>query len=441
MADYSFLLQLGLILTIGVVGSDILKRINFPEILGFLLVGVFINIFFLITSHDVNLAEILDIVVAVTLGFIGFNLGSEIDWKTIQSMSYKIIIILLFESLLTFIAVTIIVYMLSFPLHIALIFGALASATAPAGTAAIFWENDCKGPLTTATMFILALDDIVAIILTDLAMDYTTIFYEGHGFDLIGLIFPIIFDLVGSLILGFISGLLIVYVLNREDDHGEYVSLVVGSIFICIGAASIFSISYILPTMIFGITVSSLCKKPEINFIQKKALQDVLGLSTPKITEIIYEKKKNGDSIEEPQQIFHEVFRISSPFLALFFILIGINLDLSSILDIGLIGLIYMATRTVAKSGGSYIGGLVAKSQPVVQKYLGLCLLSQAGVALGLAVLISEHLATFGTEAALLGIFVLNTITASTIVFQIFGPFAIKWAIDLSGEGNIDSCP
>ncbi|PWI49330.1 hypothetical protein CEE45_02005 [Candidatus Heimdallarchaeota archaeon B3_Heim] len=440
MPEYEFLLQIGLILTIGVIGSNVLKKLKFPEILGFLLVGVFLNLFFLISGYDVNFTEILDIVVAVTLGFIGFNLGSEIDWNMIRNLSAKIMIILLFESLLTFFAVTVIVYALSFPLHVALVFGALASATAPAGTAAIFWENHCIGPLTTATMFILALDDVVAIILTDLAMDYSTMVYSDHAFNLIELFFPIVFDLSASFMLGFTAGLLIVYALNRVEDHGRYVSLVVGSIFICIGVASILNISYILPTMVFGITVSSLCRKPEIDYPTKKALQEVLSLSSPKITELIYDKKNNGDFKDEPHQIFHEVFRISTPILALFFILIGISLDLTSLFDIGLIGVIYILTRTLAKSGGAYFGGMVAQAQPVVQKYLGLCLLSQAGVALGLAVIISEHFAQFGTEAGLLGFFILNTITASTIIFQIFGPIAIKWAIDKSGEGNGQSC-
>jgi Kef-type K+ transport system membrane component KefB len=440
MPEYEFLLQIGLILTIGVIGSNVLKKVNFPEILGFLLVGVFLNLFFIISGHEINLTELLDIVVAVTLGFIGFNLGSEIDWNTIKNLSTNIIIILLFESLLTFIAVTVVVYALSFPLHVALVFGALASATAPAGTAAIFWENHCIGPLTTATMFILALDDIVAIILTDLAMDYSTIVYSGHALNLTELLLPIVFDLSASFMLGITAGLLIVYALNRVEDHGRYVSLVVGSILMCIGVASILNISYILPTMIFGITVSSLCKKPDIDYPTKKALREVLGLSSPKLMEIIYNKKKNRKFKTEPHQIFHEVFRISTPIIALFFILIGISLDLTSLFDIGLIGIVYMLTRTLAKSGGAYFGGIVAKAQPVVQKYLGLCLLSQAGVALGLAVIISEHFAQFGTEAGTLGIFILNTITASTIIFQIFGPVAIKWAIDKSGEGNGQSC-
>ncbi len=440
MAEYEFLLQIGLILTIGVIGSNFLKKLNFPEILGFLLVGVLLNLFFLVTENKVNFADLLDIVVAVTLGFIGFNLGSEIDWNTIKNLSTKIVVILLFESLLTFIAVTIVVYALDFPFHVALVFGALASATAPAGTAAIFWENHCIGPLTTATMFILALDDIVAIILTDLAMDYTSIVYSGHKVNLPELFLPIVFDLSASFLLGFMSGILIVYALNRVEDHGKFISLVVGSIFICIGAASILHISYILPTMIFGITVASLCKKPDIDYPTKKALQEVLGLSSPKIMEIIYDRKKNGELKTEPHQIFHEVFRLSTPVIALFFILIGVSLDLTSLMEIGLVGIVYMVVRTLAKSGGAYFGGVIAQASPVVQKYIGFCLLSQAGVALGLAVIISEHYAQFGAEAGLLGVFILNTITASTIIFQIFGPMAIKWAIDKSGESNAKSC-
>jgi Kef-type K+ transport system membrane component KefB len=179
MIDLTLLVGFGIILTIGVAGSDFLKKIHFPEILGFMLVGVVLNILLTTVNHDVIITDFLDIIVAVTLGFIGFNLGSEIDWQTIKSISSKIFIILLCEALLTFIIVTIAVYaLLGFSqFHIALIFGALASATAPAGTAAVFWENDARGALTTTTMFILALDDIIAIILTDIALDYSTLIY------------------------------------------------------------------------------------------------------------------------------------------------------------------------------------------------------------------------------------------------------------------------
>ena len=102
MPEYEFLLQIGLILTIGVIGTNILKKVKFPEILGFLLVGVFLNLFFVVSGHNVNFSGLLDVVVAVTLGFIGFNLGSEIEWNTIRNLSSKILIILLFESLLTY---------------------------------------------------------------------------------------------------------------------------------------------------------------------------------------------------------------------------------------------------------------------------------------------------------------------------------------------------
>ncbi|MHA2247595.1 MAG: cation:proton antiporter [Candidatus Hodarchaeales archaeon] len=437
MTDFSIFLIIGLILTIGVFGSDLLKKIKFPQILGFLLVGIVLNIFLTLIGQEFVITEFLDIIVAVTLAFIGFNLGSEIDWKTIRSMSMKILIILLSEALLTFFAVTIVVYMITTKLHLALVFGALASATAPAGTAAVFWENDCKGPLTTAAMFILALDDIVAIVLTDIAIDYATLFYRGHAIDLVGLFLPVIYDIVASLALGMTSGFSVVYLLNREEDHGEYVDLVIGSIFVCIGIASILGISYILPTMIFGVTVASLCRKPDIDFKKKKLIEEVFGTSSPEITSIYYEKIiETRDEESEPHQIFHEVFRIASPFIAMFFVLIGLSLDLTSIVQIGFVGVIYMATRTIAKAIGSNIGASLAKAEPVIQKYLGFCLLSQAGVALGLAVLISEHFATFGSTAADTGLFILSTITATTIVFQIFGPVAIKWAIDRSGEAG-----
>ncbi|MFX0149989.1 MAG: cation:proton antiporter [Candidatus Hodarchaeota archaeon] len=436
MPDYSFLIFIGLIIAIGVIGSDLLKKIRFPQILGFILVGIGLNIFLTFIGQDISITEVLDIIVAVTLGFIGFNLGSEIDWKTIRSMSSRILVILLFEALLTFFAVTFVIYLVTNQFHIAIVFGALASATAPAGTATVFWEHKTEGELTTTVMFILALDDVVAILLTDFAIDFVTLTYTNtHGFDFWALFYPVFFDIGTSLLLGVIAGLIVAYLLNREDDHAEYVDLVIGSILVCIGLSSVLRISYILPTMVFGITVASLCEKPDINFKAKKVIRELFETSSSEFTDIHFEKLKEKEKTE-PHQIFHEVYKIASPFIAIFFVLIGFSLDLTMLMEIGLVGILYMTTRTLAKTIGARTGASLVKSESVVQKYLGPCLLSQAGVALGLAVLVSEHYVTFGAEAAQIGLFILNTIIATTIIFQIFGPLAIKWAIDKSGEAN-----
>ncbi|MHA2202231.1 MAG: cation:proton antiporter [Candidatus Hodarchaeales archaeon] len=432
--EITLILEIGLILTFGVLGSDGLKKLKFPEILGFILVGIIAGLVFrpfgLFQDHY---ATITNIIVAVALGFIGFHLGSEIDWKTLKTMSSKVIIILVFEAFITFFLVAFLVLLITQELYIALLFGALSSATAPAGTAAVFWEYDCKGPLTATTMIILALDDIFAIILTDFAIDYASIHLGGGKLDLFDLFVPMIVDIGFSVILGLVAGILLSYVLNREEEHGEYVNLIIGAVLVCIGISGFLNISYILPTMVFGVTIASLCKKPEIDPQKKAWITEIFGPSTEGIISVI-DKELLEVSEDEPHQIFHEVYRIASPLVALFFVLIGLNLDISSIAQIGFLGFFYLIGRTVAKSFGAFIGASIVKAEPVVQKYLGPCLYSQAGVALGLAVLISDKLASFGVPE--MGLLILNTITATTIVFQIFGPLAIKWAIQRSGEAR-----
>ncbi len=426
--EITLILEIGLILTLGVTGSDLLKKAKFPQILGFILVGIIAGIVLRpFGLFQENYASITNVVVAVALGFIGFNLGSEIDWNTIKSMSAKVIIILLFEGLITFFLVGVIIFSITQELYLALLFGALSSATAPAGTAAVFWEYNCKGPLTTTTMFILALDDILAIILTDFAIDYSSIVLGGHEFNLMELFFPVFFDIFFSLGLGIGTGVLLSIKLNREDNHGEYLDLIIGTILVCIGISGFLGISYILPTMIFGITIASLCKKPEIDPQKRELISDL----SDDLAEMIDTELQELSS-EEPHQIFHEVYRIASPIVALFFVLIALNLDLGSVVQIGLIGFVYLAGRTVAKTIGAYLGAAVVKAEENVRKYLGPCLYSQAGVALGLAVLIADKLTGFGVPET--GLLILNTITATTIVFQLFGPIAIKWAVERSGE-------
>jgi Kef-type K+ transport system membrane component KefB len=427
------ILEIGLLLTFAVIGSDTFKKLRLPEILGFIFVGIAIGIIFQpLGLYQNDYSGVTNIVVAVALGFIGFNLGSEIDWKTLQSMSTKVLVILIFEGLITFFLVSFLILLITNELYLALLFGALASATAPAGTAAVFWEYDCRGPLTTTTMIILALDDIMAIVLTDFAIDYTTIIFEEIRLDLFNLFIPMIMDLGLSVFIGVTAGVLLSYKLNREDDHGEYVTLIIGAVLVCIGLAGFLHISYILPTMVLGVTIASLCKKPEIDPKKKALLTDLFG-STEAIIDVI-DQELIEISEDEPHQIFHEVYRIATPVVALFFVLIGLSLDLSSLAQIGFLGLLYMIGRTLAKSVGAYLGATVVKADPVIRKYLGPCLYSQAGVALGLAVLISEKLISLGVPDV--GLMVLNTITATTIVFQIFGPIAIKWAVQTSGEAR-----
>ncbi|MFX0122197.1 MAG: cation:proton antiporter [Candidatus Hodarchaeota archaeon] len=432
--EITLILEIGLILTFGVLGSDGLKKLKFPEILGFILVGIIAGLilrpFGLFQDHY---ATITNVIVAVALGFIGFHLGSEIDWKTLKTMSTKVIVILVIEAFFTFLFVAFLVFLITQELYLALLFGALSSATAPAGTAAVFWEYDCKGPLTATTMIILALDDIFAIILTDFAIDYASIHFGGGRLDLFNLFVPMIVDIGFSVVLGLVAGIPLSFALNREDKHGEYVNLIIGAVLVCIGISGLLNISYILPTMVFGVTIASLSKKPKIDPQKKMLMSKILGPQTEEILGIIDQELLELRE-EEPHQIFHEVYRIASPLVALFFVLIGLNLDISSLMQIGLLGALYLIGRTVAKSVGAYIGTSIVKAEPIVRKYLGPCLYSQAGVALGLAVLISDKLASFGVPE--MGSLILNTITATTIVFQIFGPLAIKWAIQRSGEAR-----
>lgn len=431
--EITLILEIGLILTIGVLGSDGLKKLKFPQILGFILVGIVAGLvlrpFGLFQEHY---ATITNIIVAVALGFIGFHLGSEIDWKTLKTMSTKVIIILVIEAFFTFFLVSFLVFLITQELYLALLFGALSSATAPAGTATVFWEYDCKGPLTATTMIILALDDIFAIILTDFALDYTAIYLQGGRIDLFNLFFPMIIDIGFSVGLGLIAGILFSIVLNREEEHGEYVNLIIGAVLVCIGISGFLNISYILPTMVFGVTIASLCKKPKIDPQKKAWITEVFGFSSEAVIKIIDQELEVGE--DEPHQIFHEVYRIASPLVALFFVLIGLNLNISAITQIGFLGFLYLIGRTVAKSMGAYFGASIVKAEETVRKYLGPCLYSQAGVALGLAVLISDKLATFGVPE--MGLLILNTITATTIVFQIFGPLTIKWAVQKAGEAR-----
>ena len=125
---------------------------------------------------------------------------------------------------------------------------------------------------------------------------------------------------------------------------------------------------------------------------------------------------------------------ISLPIYTIFFVIAGAHLQISLLPAMGFLGLVYILCRSFGLIGGSFFGAAISKSDPIIRKYLGLGILSQAGVAIGLAIMATRDFSALGQVGKDLGILVINTIAATTIVFEIIGPIATKFAIRQAGE-------
>jgi Kef-type K+ transport system membrane component KefB len=291
--------------------------------------------------------------------------------------------------------------------YIAIVFGALASATDPASTVMVIWERKCKGNLTDTLMFILAMDDVLAILLANVSISIAILFLSDPGtVTLIAAAVGTIYQIVASCIIGGILGAVMVVFVNREDNRREILEFELGMIILLIGLMSWLHLSPILACMVFGFVVG--------NYVSS-----------------------------EKDPVSHTLKVVMSPIVMIFFVIVGASIDLSVIsgLSVVLLAVVYVGGRTFAKYIGAFGGAGVTKTGPLTRKYLGLCLMSQAGVAVGLSLVVERSFMQIGTQAATdFGILIINVIAVTTMILQIFGPIAASEGLRRAGEYPEEIC-
>ncbi len=397
-------LVVGAGLTLAFVGAALMKKVGFPQIVGFMLAGVVLRYSGIAGPETF---EPLGIVVSLALGLIGYNIGLELKFDIFRNRVKKLTLIVLFEATAAFWLVTLLTLWLSGELYLAIIFGALASATAPAATADVIWEYKCKGPVTESVMFVLALDDLVAVILTNAAFAYALLILAPATNSILAVILNPLIMIIGSSIIGGLFGFAYVQVVNREDDRARLVELELGLIILLVGLVHVLGLSDIFAAIIFGLVLN--------NFIDKKKAE------VPQMLEIIM-----------------------SPVVMLFFVIIGANMHLElfigeqAILVVSL-AIVYLIGRTIGKLSGSYVSAAITNSEKTVKKYLGTCLMCQAGVALGLSFIIEEEFIALGGAAADAGVIILSVVGLSTMVLELVGPLVVKWGLRQAGELGEDA--
>lgn len=402
------ILELGAILILGFAGAHLLKKIHIPQVLGFILSGFIIGLpnryWREFLSYDF-INDISQPLVTIALGIIGFNIGAELSWKELKKIEKRILFILIADSIGTFLVVSLLVGFLT-PLgwNFAFILGALGSATAPAATADVLWEYKSSGPLTQAVLFILAVDDIIAILLVQITSNVAYGSIPGNDFSALYIFTEFASEAGIAIAIGIGAGVIITWVINKVKDHSEILELIIGAFVAIIGVAMLLNTSAILAAMVFGAIIASFGTKTTAG-------------------------------------VFQDIFKIGSPIIAIFFIMVGFNMNPASLLGIGVIGTVYLVGRTIGKVGFVNLTARAVKCKPVVRKYLGFCLFSQAGVALGLAVKIDNmfrgvdyippgQTLSLAQQANL----VFTTITGTIIIVQIIGPLFVRWAIHRAGE-------
>ncbi len=386
----------GLMISCGFIGGKITNRLKFPAVVGYLIAGLLMGPSFF-NILNLELLETMDIFNDLALGLVAFIIGSEMRLNTLRKIGKGIIAIIISESFGAFALVFTGVYLLTHKLYLALVFGAMAPASAPAGTAVVLQEYKSKGPLTDALYAVVGLDDGLAIMIYALAAALAKISITGSAESILHIIKGPVVEIVGAIILGGLFGLILGYVTRKIHSKKEILSISLAAVMICSGLSSYFHFSLILANLSLGMIFVNL---------------------------YLYANRRSIETINF----------ISLPIYTIFFVIAGAHLQISLLPAMGLLGIIYIVCRSLGLVGGAFLGATVSRSDPVLRKYLGWGILSQAGVAIGLAIMAKRDFSMLGQAGKDLGVLVINTIAATTIVFEIIGPMATKFAIHKAGE-------
>jgi Kef-type K+ transport system membrane component KefB len=397
------LFVLGMLLVVGYFIGKLAEKIKLPEITGYLVAGLLMG-HTMVGVVSLKMGHSLNIITEVALGFIALTIGGEFHWSKLKRMGKDVVVITIFQIVASFGLVTLGLWLAGMDLVFASLLGAIASATAPAATVAIVQSLRAKGKFIDYLYGIVALDDAGAVILFGVIFAFASTVLGGSSGAGPGKIVLFAFlEVFLSIILGIIIGSLIHLLTRKMKSPNEILLLALGFIFLSISIATKYHLSPLLTNMAVGAVL--------------------INLST-----------KN-------HRVFKSLERLSPPIYALFFVIAGTELQ-PSILAQGpilLLGTIYIVTRAIGKYGGVYIGCTVSKLKPAITRNLGFCMLPQAGVALGLVLLIqtSPMRAALPPKQAAIVDSMVNIVLFSVFINEMIGPPISRYAIIKGNEMDI----
>jgi Kef-type K+ transport system membrane component KefB len=275
-------------------------------------------------------------------------------------------------------------------LRFALVLSAIAAATAPAATIMVVRQYKAKGKLTETLLSVVAIDDSIAIVLFGIFVAIANALGTGGSNSIVMQILHPFIEIIVSLCIGFVMGILLTLGVRWFTGRGNRISLSIVIVFLTIYLADLLDGSGLLAAMMLGATFANTSSKHE----------EVNGL----------------------------LYFITPPIFIMFFVLSGAELDLRVLGVVGLVGIVYVLFRVIGKVFGAYVGAKVSKADPIISKYLGYALIPQAGVAIGLSLVATQVLnPELGTQIRAI-------ILAATLIYELTGPVITKIALEKAGD-------
>ena len=393
------IISVAVMLIAGYVMSRLTKKLKLPNVTGYIIAGILIGPY-CINIIPANVVEGMSFLADIALAFIAFSTGEFFKMSTLKKNGGKNIVITVFEALLASIVVFLVMYFaLGLSLPFSIVLGAIAAATAPASTMMTIRQTNSKGDFVDTLLQVVALDDVVGLVAFSVAIAVATASLAGTvtaG----NVLLPIVYNIVAFVVGGLLGFLLKLLISKRSTDNRLIIA--VATIFGFCGICSFMDVSPLLGCMAMG---------------------------------TVYMNTSNDD------KLFKQLNYFSPPILLLFFVRSGVNFKLDALVSTGesvggvsllVIGVVYFFVRILGKYGGSFLGCLVTKKDKKVRNYLGLALIPQAGVAIGLATLASR---TIGGDT---GSALETIILASSVLYELIGPACAKLALYLSKSYSND---
>ncbi|MDD5566115.1 MAG: cation:proton antiporter [Candidatus Omnitrophica bacterium] len=389
-------LGLGFILLAGFFLAKLLGKIKFPSVTAYLLLGILIgpSVGSFLPSDLLNASALISNIV---LGVIAFGIGQNFSLQNFSRIGKSVLWISVLEATGAWIFVTVaFLLILHQPFYIALVFGAIASATAPAATVMVIREFRSKGNFTDTLLGVVAIDDAWCLIIFAVSLAVAQAIYNHMlaGFFLFKVFSASLLTILGAFVLGAIVAALLSSLSKFLRSQAELLILTIGFVFLTIGLALRFHLSVLLSNMFFGAVLINIDKTP--------------------------------------LKFFESLKTIDPPLFLLFFVLAGANLEISILPKLGLIGITYLISRVLGKMCGAGVGAHFARAQRNIKKYLGLALIPQAGVALGCALIAKNDFPDVGNM-------IFTTIIATTVIYEIIGPLCTKYALHKAGDVALQS--
>ena len=405
----NILITLSLCIIMGLMLSRVAKKLSLPAVTAYLIAGLILGPFCLGLLHipgvgfgSLEEVEGFSIISQVALGFIAFAIGNEFRLSQLKTMGRQAVTIGILQAVLTTVLVDIVLIALHFAfphvltLPVAITLGAIASATAPAATLMVVRQYKAEGPLTKLLLLVVAIDDAVGLVLFSASFGIARAMEQG-SISLLGVVLEPILEIVLSLGLGALAGLMLNYVERFFHSRSKRLSVSVAFVLLTVGLSMVkFTISgvhcgfsLLLVCMMTGTVFCNICDFSE--------------------------------------ELMDRVDRWTAPISILFFVISGAELNLSILTNpmVLLVGVTYIVARSAGKIGGAFASCKLTACNKKITNNLGVTLLPQAGVALGMAM-----------SAAALdgGELVRSVVLFSVLVYELVGPMLTKIALTKAGE-------